>query len=253
MKQDFTSMSLADRMAQGRDVGESYIRRRLAEKHGIKIEPARGYHADAKLKIDGYLNGEPVQIKLRRSGRDDRNDIAYELVRNHERYTPIRQQLQDIHQQGRDYKGSTIKHYFVMNREETAVYYIPADKIRKAVEVALDELEMESNGILDRPFTSATSGVQLRPTVDRDPQSFTPTKVMAFIPVEAVAGKTYDITESPDEQQGPTTTAGAQQVAVQKPEPTPAPAPQPAKPYVPPMPRKILNLNQPRRRPGGTT
>lgn len=239
-------MGIADRMAQGRDVGESFIRRMLKQKHGIDIVPAKGYNADARLKIDGYMNGEAVQIKLRRSGRDDRNDIAYEVVRNHDNRRPIRDQLQDIHQQGRDYRGTAVKHYFVMNREETAVYHVPAVALKKAVEIALDELEMYHDGILQRPFRCATNGVELRPTIDRDPDSFTPNKVMAFIPVDSVGGKPLDITDAtPDKvPEEPLTTAGAHQMIQQQQKGnTPPP---PLKPYRPPAPRPMLNLNTPR-------
>lgn len=244
-------MGIADRMAQGRDVGESFIRRMLKQKHGIVIEPSKGYHADARLKIDGYLNGEAVQIKLRRSGRDDRNDIAYEVVRNHDNRRPLRDQLQDPHQQGRDYKGTAVKHYFVMNREETAVYHVPAAALKKAVEITLDELEAYHDGFLQRPFTCGTNGTQLRPTIDRDPESFTPNKVMAFIPVDAVGGKPLDITdktpdkapERPQQASEPLTTAGASQSIQQAPA---AQEKKPLPPYRPPAPRQILNLNAPR-------
>lgn len=218
---DFTAMSMQDRMAQGRDIGEPFIRKVLKDKYNIDIKPSQGYHQDARLKIDGFWNGEPVQIKLRRSGRDDRNDIAYELVRNHDSRKPIRSELQDPHQQGRDYKGTTVKHYFIMNKTETAVYHVPAESIRKAVEVALDELEAYHQGYLNRPFSAVTNGVQLRPTVDRDPNSFTPNKVMAFVPVDKVSDQTYDITEKPSMR-----TAAA-------PQPIPAKStPEPIKPMV---------------------
>lgn len=183
---------IGDRMALGKDIGEEQIRTALAS-HGVNIVPSKGYHADARLKIDGYLNGEPVQIKLRTSGRDNRNDIAFELVRNHDKNIPVRQELQDFHHQGRDYRGTTVKHYFVMNQQETAVYHISADSIKKAVEAAISDLDAKKQGFLQVPFTS-TNGVQLRPTTDRDPKSFTPSKVMAFVPIASVQGKSYDIT-----------------------------------------------------------
>lgn len=245
--QDFTGLGIADRMAQGRDVGEPFVRRMLKQKHGIDIFPAQDYDTDARLKIDGYLNGEAVQIKLRRSGRDGQNDIAYEVVRNHDNRRTIRDQLRNIHQQGRDYKGTKVKHYFVMNRQETAVYHVQAAALKKAVEIALDELEMYHGGVLQRPFLCATNGVELRPTIDRDRSSFTPHKVMAFIPVDSVGGKPLDITDAtPDkvpEVPERLTTAGAHQPIQQ------APAAQdkaPLPPYRPPAPRKILNLNAPR-------
>lgn len=235
-KTDFTGLSLSDRMAQGRDIGETYIRNVLKEKHGIDIKPTTGYHADARLKIDGYLNGEPVQIKLRRSNRDNRNDIAYELVRNHDSSIPISQELSNPRQQGRDYKGSSVKHYFVMNQAETAVYHISSFSIRQAVNEAIKELESKFNGLLKRPFT-CSNGVQLRPTTDRDPASFTPSKVMAFVPVESVGGKSYDITKSANDQQPEEkfTTAGAFQPSTNQ---------QPLKTATPPLPKQIFDLNR---------
>ncbi len=102
--QDFSTMSRQDSMAQGRDIGEPFIRNQLAQ-YGIDIKPSRGYHEDATLKIDGFWNGEPVQIKLRRSGLGDSNDVAYELLRNHDDSLPLADQLQNTKQWGRDWKG----------------------------------------------------------------------------------------------------------------------------------------------------
>lgn len=194
-KQDFSSLSLADRMAQGRNIGEPFIIEKLKEQ-GVSIVPSQGYHADAKLKIDGYLNGdqnEPVQIKLRRSFKPGRNDIAYEVLRNHNNNDLLLNQLTNFHQQGRDFRGTSVKHYFVLNQLETEIYYVPAQKLKKSVLDAIRELNMSDlGGALTKPFI-ASNGIDLRPTRDPDPNSFTPYKVMAFIPVESVVEKKYPI------------------------------------------------------------
>jgi len=192
---DFTHLSLADRMAQGRDIGESFIKRQLAM-HGINISgvPAR---MDKIQKVDGMWNNDPIQIKLRRSAVSGRNDISFEVCRNHDRSTKLSDQLKSTDQQGRDYKGQ-VKHYFVMNQAETEIYHIPASSLKAAVNSAIAQLESDNRmqGYLTNPFTSS-DGTELRPTRDKDPDSFTPFKVMAFIPVANVVQKAYPIQEEP--------------------------------------------------------
>jgi len=187
---DFTSLSQAERMAQGRDIGEPFIKKQL-KAHGLNIidVPSR---MDIRDKVDGMLDGKPVQIKLRRSGTEGRNDISFEVCRNHNNRLPLQQQLQNPSQQGRDFKGK-VAIYFVMNKDESEIYEIPAEKIKASVNNAISELEnSEEDGFLTRSFT-ASDGTELKPTRDRDPNSFTPFKVMAFIPVEAVVTKKYKI------------------------------------------------------------
>jgi hypothetical protein len=193
MQKDFSNLSIADRMAQGRDIGEPFIIQSL-QKHGINITPAKDYHTDAKLKIDGYLNGkEPVQIKLRRSSMQGRNDIAFEVLRNHDDKLSLSEQLKDINKQGRDYRGTTVQHYFVLNQNETEIYHMSAKRLKDGVIYAIRELNMSNlSGKLTRPFTSSLK-IELRPTRDPDPSSFTPFKVMAFIPVESVVETKYPI------------------------------------------------------------
>ncbi len=190
MSADFSSLDVAQRMAQGKDIGEKFIIDQLA-KNGIDIEPASSYKEDAVMKIDGYWNGEPVQIKLRRSGSGNQNDLAYEVLRNHRVSEPITDQLKSVDQQGRDWKGQVV-HYFVLNKAETGIYHIASQNIKSAIVQSLKELERTSNGILEKPFT-ASNGVQLRPTIDRDPSSFTPSKVMAFIPLNTISDTAYPI------------------------------------------------------------
>lgn len=186
---DFTGLSQDERMAQGRDIGEPFIRAQLRA-HGLDIKEVPP-NLDIDQKVDGMLDGKPIQIKLRRSGRDERNDISYEVCRNHDRGLPLEQQLLTKRQQGRDFKGQVEK-YYVMNRGETEIYEAPAPAIKRAVLKAIAELNRSRNGILSRPFASS-DGTELRPTIDRDPKSFTPYKVMAFVPVDNVVSNSYPI------------------------------------------------------------
>ena len=197
--QDFTHLSLADRMAQGRDVGEEFIRKVLAH-HGVFIKSATSSQ-DKRQKIDGFWNGEAVQIKLRRSSRGGSNDIAFEVVRNHEKDIPLSKQLEDPNQQGRDWIGSA-KHYFVMNQQETEIYHVHAEDLKKIIGEAIKALNnSQMLGHLTGPFNFR--GVDLRPTKDRDPESFTPFKVMAFVPVELVKRESYEIVDIPEEPKEP--------------------------------------------------
>lgn len=246
--QDFTTLSQQERMAQGRDIGEPFIRKCL-QKHGVYIEPSRGYDQDARQKIDGFLDGdksEPVQIKLRRTTVQGRNDVAYEVAIKQDRRFPVRSQMQG-NQIGRDYKGSKVKHYFVLNKDETQIYYFNAASLKKAVDVALDELEMERGGILQRPFTSATNGTQLRPTKDEGLNAYAGFKVMAFIPVESAVVKAYPVLSDAEMEGQPVTV---------KPAGATVGAPQPAElpPYKPPVNNnrgRVPNLDaRPRRRTG---
>jgi len=199
MNQDFSSMSLDQRMAQGRDIGEDFMRRQLAA-HGVEIKPS-AVKQDMNQKIDGFWNGEAVQLKLRRSSRSGSNDLAYEVVRNHDNQMPLIQQLTTPQQQGRDYKGKA-KHYFIMNQSETEIYHVLADTIKQYVNMAVRSLKGQP---LERAIYF--QGINLRPTRDRDPNSFTPTKVMAFVPIELVKQKTYPVGKSlpmaPAEPAGP--------------------------------------------------
>ena len=195
IQKDFSNLPIHDRMAQGRDIGEKFIIEKLKE-HGIEITPAKDLTTDIKFKIDGYLGGsvrEPVQIKLRRSFKSGRNDIAYEVLRNHDNNKLLTDQLKNYHQQGRDFRGTKVEHYFVLNQTETEIYYVPASKLKNAVLESIRELNLSYfGGKLVKPF-KANNGIDLRPTRDPDPNSFTPNKVMAFIPVESVVEERFSI------------------------------------------------------------
>lgn len=186
-RQDFSHLSKEDRLRQGKDIGEKFIINELLN-HGVRIVAIAGKsNIDMKWKIDGYLNGnpnEPVQIKLRKTGRGG-DDIAYELVLGFDPRIPVFQQLQNPRNQGRDYKGIAVKHYFVMNQSETEIYHIPAEALKSATMAAVQE----AGGIINKPFRSST-GVELRPTVDNDNGN---NKLMAFIPAESVATQKYTV------------------------------------------------------------
>ena len=189
-----SNLPMKDRLRLGRDRGETFIRDVLKKHHGIDIEPSRTYRTDAVNKIDGFYEGQPVQIKLRRTGTSD--DIAFEVLQNHEFNRSILDQLENRHQRGRDYKGTTVHHYFVMNRDETKIYHFEAKYLKVVVDQALRELGKRTGGKLQRAFRSK-AGVELRPTVDRDPESYTHYKVMAFIPVEILPKAVYNIPTEP--------------------------------------------------------
>ena len=188
---DYSRLGMQDRLQQGR-VGEDFIISQLSN-YGVAIRPTRDYDTDARQKIDGYMGKSPIQIKLRKSGTGSQNDIAFEVCRNHRDDEPLVDQLKDIHQQGRDFRGK-VEFYFVMNRDESEIYQINAAKLKSAVIQAIKEMKSSTlhQGILHKPFTSS-SGVQLRPTRDNDPKSFTPFKVMAFVPVQSLPVEKYPI------------------------------------------------------------
>jgi hypothetical protein len=192
---DFSKLPIKERINQGSLIGEKFIIKKLLE-HGVEILPVKGAHADIHLKIDGYLGGvlkDPVQIKLRRTFKEGRNDIAYEVLRNHDNTKKLSDQLKNFHQQGRDYRGNIVEHYFILNQSETEIYYVPANKIKKCVSDCILELNSSKfKGKLYKPFKS-TTGIDLRPTKDPDPNSFTPNKVMAFIPVDEVVEEKFSI------------------------------------------------------------
>lgn len=192
IKTNYSNLPINERIHQGRDIGEKFIIETL-KKYEIDITPSKDYATDARMKIDGYLGGnmkEPVQIKLRRSFKTGRNDIAYEVLRNHDYLKTINEQLDNYHQQGRDFRGTKVEHYFVMNQQETEIYYIPAFKLKEAVLESIKELNIKFNGKLNKPF-KCSNGVDLRPTKDPDPNSFTPNKIMAFIPVNSVVAEKF--------------------------------------------------------------
>ena len=204
-QQDFSHLSKQDRLKQGKDIGEKFIINELL-KHGVRIVAIAGKsNIDMKWKIDGYLNGnpnEPVQIKLRKTGRGG-DDIAYELILGFDPRIPVFEQLKDSRRQGRDYKGVGVKHYFVLNQSETEIYHIPAEALKNAALAAVQE----SGGIINKPFRSS-SGVELRPTTDNDNGN---SKLMAFIPAQMVAKESYTVGQGQIQA-----TAGAQTVMSKK-------------------------------------
>lgn len=189
-RDDFSHMGIEDRLKQGRDIGEKFIKDELL-KHGVNIVTVgQQQNQDKYLKIDGYLNGqpsEPVQLKLRKTSRGG-DDIAYELVLDYDPWTPVMEQLKNPRNQGRDYKGATVKHYFVLNQGETEIYHVPAASLKQAALGAVQEAQMDVVD-KDHPFRSSM-GVELRATTDN---STGISKLMAFIPAERVAKERYVI------------------------------------------------------------
>jgi hypothetical protein len=189
-KSKLAAMTPEERMAGGRNIGEPAIITRLKQQ-GVNLVPVgRNFQLDAIKKIDCFLNGdqnEPAQIKLRTSiGKED---ILYEVCLDHNDRVPLRRQINNPRQMGRDFKGTSVKHYFVLSSDERAIYYTPAQRLRELVMEAIEELEnnWRANGILQKPFT-AKNGVQLRPTSDPYDGRY---KVMAFIPPSVAATKIY--------------------------------------------------------------
>ncbi len=190
LKQDFSHMGIEDRLKQGRDIGEKFIKDELL-KHGVNVVTVGGQqNQDKYLKIDGYLNGqpsEPVQLKLRKTSRGGGDDIAYELILRYDPWMSITEQLKNPRNQGRDYKGTTVKHYFVLNQSETEIYHVPAVSLKNA---ALGAIKENGNVFLyDQPFRSSI-GVELRATKDNSTGG---DKLMAFIPAEKVATERYTV------------------------------------------------------------
>lgn len=167
---------------------QQFVIDKLKELHGIEIMPSTP-EEDKNLKIDGWLNDEPVQIKVRKTTYQKRNDILYEVLRRHDREKDVDLQLQDSSRVGRDYLGEVV-HYFIMNQEETMIYHAYADELRKNVNQALSELGSPKifTTILD-----ASNGTQLRPTLD--PRSKLG-KILAFIPIDKIAHKIYHLDQT---------------------------------------------------------
>jgi hypothetical protein len=80
-------------LAQGRDKAETWIKGQLSQ-HGVAITGA-GQNEDKYMKIDGYWNGQPVQIKTRTIKPNGRDDIAYELLKSYVAGQPIGPQFKE--------------------------------------------------------------------------------------------------------------------------------------------------------------
>lgn len=195
MKKSFCTMPMPYRLAHGRDIGESFVRRSLLLNHGIEIVPSNSEYLDSHLKIDGFLGGsqrEPVQIKIRKGGRPGRDDIVYELLRHHDNTKRVDEQLKIPKKQGRDYKGTLVEHYFVLSKCKKRIHYIPAEKLR---EIALDsvrELNLKTKGFLTKPFIAHGETV-MSPIRDQDPNSYVIDKILLFIPIKNVVAETLEI------------------------------------------------------------
>lgn len=194
-KKDYSHLNFNDRIKIGAQVYQNKIIELLKENQ-IHIEPAKDYHTDAILKIDGHLNGDknqPVQIKHRRTTQKSRNDLAYEVCRNHNSSKKLLDQINIPHQQGRDLKGTSVVHYFLMNCEETEIYHLSALIIKEKITEAINEhLNSDQKGYLKRKYI-ANNKIELIATKDNDKRSFTPYKVMAFIPISKICLNKYQV------------------------------------------------------------
>ena len=198
--QDFSGMGREASMAQGRDIGEKFVRDQLRQ-YGVNIDLTNSFHQDAILKIDGYWNGKPIQIKVRRGGHE--NTVAYEILKNYNSRYSIEDQLKRPKQQGREWKGKA-KYYFVLNKQETEIYLIDAQKLKILAQQAVRELDGEA---LTSEFKAST-GVILVPVADRNPENYGVTLVRAYIPVNIVAEKTFPVKKNiPQQKQTPPTQA----------------------------------------------
>lgn len=196
MRKSFCTMPISYRLLQGRDIGEKLVRDSLLLKHGIEITPSNDEYIDSSLKIDGYLGGsvrEPVQIKIRKKVKPGRDDMVYELLRHHDNTKRLDEQLKVFSQQGRDYKGTSVEHYFVLSQCETKIHYIPAYRLREVVSDSIRELNISRfKGKLIKPF-NAFKGTVVYPVRDPAPDSYVIDKVLVYIPIQNVSADTLEI------------------------------------------------------------
>ncbi|MFY7839903.1 MAG: hypothetical protein ACOVP7_06480 [Lacibacter sp.] len=188
-RKDFTSKDMATRIKEGMDKWEPFVISEL-EKHNIIIKPSSG-REDMLNKIDGWLNKEPVQIKIRNTSVKNRNDFSFELVQNFNPQISLRKLTNSIENKGRDWKCSA-KHYFVLNKESNIIYHLDGVKIKKEINLAIDEIEDEDFDLSEDSFVSEKS-LEIKATIDKDRNSHTPSKVMVFIPIKLVLINEYII------------------------------------------------------------
>ncbi|XVJ66854.1 MAG: hypothetical protein HEQ40_12070 [Lacibacter sp.] len=189
-RKNYTSESLSVRVQEGRDKWEPYVIEEL-RKQEVYINPANDQD-DIINKIDGWLNKEPVQIKIRNTTVKERNDFSFELVQNFNALELISKQMNNPQTRGRDWK-SPARHYFVLNRESSIIYHLDGTKIKKVIREAVEELEEKDIDLRYGSFVSKSS-IEIKATKDRDINSHTPSKIMVFIPVLLVLLKEYETT-----------------------------------------------------------
>ncbi len=186
-RKNYSSECFAVRVRESREKWEPYVREELS-KQGISIKPAND-EDDMLKKIDGWLNHEPVQIKIRNTSVKNRNDFSFELIQNFNLIQPISKQMNNPSLKGRDWK-SPARHYFVLNRESNIIYHIDGLKAKHAIRKAVDELEELDFDLTKGSFISETS-IEIKTTKERDLNSHSLFKVMVFIPVKLVLLKEY--------------------------------------------------------------
>lgn len=191
-RSDYSSKDIASRVKEGREVWEPFVKKAL-EKHGITIT-ASTEREDMLNKIDGWFNGESVQIKIRNTSIKGRNDLSFELIQNYDPMVSLTRQMNNRSTAGRDWKCNA-KHYFILNQESSTIFHLDGAKVKREIRHAVEELEAEDFDLRTGIFTYENS-IQINATKDRDHNSHTPSKVMVFIPVKLVLLKEYEISES---------------------------------------------------------
>lgn len=189
---DYSSKDIASRIKEGREKWEPFVKQVL-EKHGISVIPSTD-RDDMLNKIDGWLNGEPVQIKIRNTTIKGRNDLSFELVQNYNPVITLARQMNSLSTAGRDWKCRA-KHYFILNQSSSTIFHIDGQKLKAEIRHAVEELEADDFDLRTGIFTSEKS-IQVNATKDRDENSYTPSKVMVFIPVKLVLIKEYEVGEN---------------------------------------------------------
>ena len=176
-------------LAQGRDKAETWIKGQLYQ-HGVAITGA-GQNEDKYMKIDGYWNGQPVQIKTRTIKPNGRDDIAYELLKSYVAGQPIGPQFKEQWRWGRDFKCNAA-FYFLLNQSQTHIHQINAADLKAMVSLIVNEI---SPMTITRNYQSRY-GADVRCVNDYDAHLHTNRtgyKLLAFIPVQKIVNRSYPI------------------------------------------------------------
>ena len=160
-----SSMSYMDRVRRGKGVEERI--KEILRSMGMNITDPTS-EEDMHQKIDGFIDGKPIQIKYRDSG----DDILYELVKPHDPRFTLQQNIKA--NPGRDLRGKAVS-YIVLSRDGSKIYIIPVTHIKTILSQAAREY---SNQPLTRAFRSSM-GIEFRPLSDPSDGRL---KINAFIP-----------------------------------------------------------------------
>jgi hypothetical protein len=204
---NFRGLSRDESLALGRDKAEPFVKAQLAL-YGINITGPTSFHEDAVLKIDGYWEGAPVQIKIRTSKKNEnqstRNDIAYELIKNYSYDMLVSQQLKDPYRAGKDFSCKA-EYYFMMNQAKTFIYQIPGIHLKSTTRILVEHLDhlWTTRRRVAKPLQSImapvkgfTQLVDIKCVEDRDVNLYrgrSGFKLIAYIPVESIASNAYPV------------------------------------------------------------